>query len=226
MLSAAPWLPSVRFLRIGEVADEAEHSFSVQANGQGAAALVARMPRIEELRLFAHDVEVRELFDLPLTRLRVLQVYHLHEYPLRLLADNPALGCLTHLLIHPGRAEDDADVRLEHIQALAASPYLRRLTHLQLRLTDAGDAGIEAIVNSGLLARVKSLDLQHGVITDDGARLLAACPAVARLERLDLSDNRLTEEGTAALRAAGAPLRADAQHRADSDDWRYQADIE
>jgi uncharacterized protein (TIGR02996 family) len=230
VLRTAPWLPSVRVLRIGEVADEDEHNFSCQANGEGTAALVARMPRVEELRLFAHEVEVQELFELPtLTHLRVLQVYHLHEYPLDKLAANPALGRLTHLLLHPGHffPDDGADIRLEHIDALARSPHLRSLTHLQLRLSDAGDAGCEVLVKSGLLRRLRSLDLQHGCITDAGARLLAACPDVARLERLDLGDNELTDEGARALRDAGAPLHGgDDQHHAGDDEWCYQADIE
>ena len=54
--------------------------------------MVQRMPRLEELYLFAHGVDGHLLFTLPLPNLRVLQVYHSLAYPLENLAKNPSLA--------------------------------------------------------------------------------------------------------------------------------------
>jgi uncharacterized protein (TIGR02996 family) len=223
-------LANVRIVRFGEPVDERHHGFNCTAVVRGVPQMVAHMPRLEELYLLAHqrDEDIAALFALQsLGRLRVLQVYHLHHYPLELLAANPTLTNLTHLLVHPGRAEDErADIRLEHVCALVRSPHLPRLTHLQVRLCDMGDEGCEEIVRSGILRRLKVLDLQHGLITDEGAKMLAACPDLPDLERLDLSDNALTDEGIELLQGTGVRLVANNQHDLDDDEWRYQADIE
>ena len=56
-------------------------------SGRTVHALVGRMPRLEELYLFAHSVDGGALFALPMPNLRVLQVYHSHDYPLERLAE-------------------------------------------------------------------------------------------------------------------------------------------
>ncbi len=184
--------------------------------GLNTVALVRRMPRLEELYVFASEYDAGPLFDLEtLKNLRVLQLYHSHELPLWKLANNPAFSRLTHLLIHPkaagvwGRAP-----YIEHhdFSSILFSPHLRSLTHLRLRLTDIGDQGCEQIVRSGILKRLKVLDLRHGSVGDEGARILAACPDLKHLELLDLSRNELTAEGIAALQAVGIGLRVEYQH--------------
>ena len=98
------------------------------------------------------------------------------------------------------------------LEALVRSPHLKKLTHLQLRLSDMGDAGCRAIVESGILRRLRWLDLRHGCISDEGARILADCPDLKTLEHLDLGRNALTAEGIARLEAVGIPsLRTDDQ---------------
>jgi hypothetical protein len=189
------------------------------------------MPRVEELHLLCKSYDVERVFALPnLGNLRVLRVYHLgicgsreerliYAYPLGVLAANPALTNLTHLLFHPHHPERYTHYRrggqrsflpLELVRALVRSPLLPRLTHLQLRLSDMGDAGVRLLIDSGILKRLRWLDLRHGAVTDEGARLLAACPDAARLEHLDLSRNAVGPDGLAALRAAGVPARAEA----------------
>jgi hypothetical protein len=186
------------------------------------------MPRLEELHLLCKDFDSVPVFGCrTLTNLRVLRVYHLgkdgtevwhrgererYEYPLDVLASNPALSNLTHLLFHPHHEERGTSfLPLEEVQALLASKHLRRLTHLQLRLSSMGDEGCAALVQSGTLKRLRWLDLRHGCITDEGARTLAACPDLKNLQHLDLCRNGLTAAGVAALSATGVPLRADHQ---------------
>jgi hypothetical protein len=176
---------------------------------------LAKMPRIEEVYLYAHSVPAASVFALPLPHLRILRYDHELDYPLDVLADNPTLGNLTHLLCHPHaqRPEDlVAYIRLDQLRAVCRSPHLARLTHLQLRLTDFGDQGIEEIIQSGLLKRLRVLDLSLGCASDQGAALLAARPELKNLALLDLSANALTDEGIAALKATGVNVVAERQH--------------
>jgi uncharacterized protein (TIGR02996 family) len=219
--------PSLGNLRVLEVGDDDEQC---RTSALGVEELVRRLGRLEELVLLAHEVDTETLFALPLPHLRKLQVYHVHHYPLELLAANPSLRRLTHLLLQPHALEprhDHAYITLEGVRALVHSPHLVSLSHLQLRLSDMGDAGVEEIVRSGLLARLKSLNLGPGRITDAGARLLAGCPDLRRLEALDLHNNRLSDEGIAALQATGVPLVADNQRdplTPEDDDYEYLAE--
>lgn len=173
------------------------------------------MPDIEELYLPASGVDATGLFALRLPNLRILQLYHNHEYPLEILAANDSLTRLEQLLCHPQAArltQDEAHIRLEQLQAICRSPHLTSLTHLRLRLTDFGDEGAREIVQSGILKRLKVLDLRHGCMTDEGVRILAACPDLRNLEYLDLSRNALTEEGIGVLETGDVEFDATHQH--------------
>ncbi len=214
-LMECPYLGNLRAFQLGPEGD------SCHMNGEHAVDLVEKMPLLEDLRLFAHRVDVERLFALPLPHLRVLYVYHLHEYPLEVLADNPTLGNLTQLACWPHALEpgdNDAYIQLEGVRALVHSPHLKKLTHLQLRLSDTGDEGCEEMVRSGILGRLCSLDLTGGRVTDVGARILADCRELRHLERLDLTNNMLTGAGIAALRKAGVTVEADQQFEYDPDD--------
>jgi uncharacterized protein (TIGR02996 family) len=234
-LIGAPCLRGLRVFQMGDVDGEPPEDGwgDCHTYAPGLEHVVAGMPRVEELHLLCKAYDPRRLFALPnLTRLRVLRVYHLgvrdeegvrYEYPLDVLASNPALAHLTHLLFHPHMPEYhpetyDEEQRtgrhpsflpLGQVRALVRSPHLKSLTHLQLRLSNMGDAGVREVIDSGILARLKWLDLRHGCITDEGARLLADCPDARRLEHLDLSRNAVSAEGLALLRQAGVPARAD-----------------
>jgi uncharacterized protein (TIGR02996 family) len=206
-LLRSPYLGNVRVLQLGQQEEQNGPNtyYNCHTSGEAAVGLVKRMPRLEELYLLAHAVDTAQLFGLKtLGKLRVLQVYHNHHYPLAKLAKNPSFGGLTHLLCHP-HGLDDADpyIRLPELKAVVNSKALKSLTRLQLRLTDVGDKGCQEVVTSGVLKRLKVLDLRGGVITDAGARTLAACPDLRNLELLNLDSNCLTEEGVKALRAAG-----------------------
>jgi len=233
-LVAAPWLAGVRSLTLGESClDYKEDHFNCRCSAPEAHLLVARMPRLERLHLFAHEVDTASLFALPtLDRLRELVVFHLHDYAWQALADNPAVANLETLLAHPGHVWEDepSPTGLDAVRPLFHSPHLLRLRHLALRISDMGDAGCAVLVESGLLGRLRILDLRHGCIGDTGARLLADDPATARLEGLEITDNQVSEAGIEALRAAGVRLigHPDDQHEADDEDaeWRYMGDIE
>jgi uncharacterized protein (TIGR02996 family) len=245
-LRGAPFPKHLRAFQLGRSApDEYEvirqhpggpadpYNFPLPANGEHVLGLIREMPGLEELHLFAHDVETEGLFALrALKRLRVLQLYHDFPYPLETLAGNSAFSNLTHLLVHPHATPwDGSAIGLEQVRAVVRSRQLRNLTHLQLRLSDMGDKGCEEIVRSGVLGRLKVLDLRHGCVTDEGARALAACPDLRNLELLDVQRNRLTAAGVKALKSAGIWVRAENQQQPDegggyNDDYLYDGDVE
>jgi uncharacterized protein (TIGR02996 family) len=214
-LLGAPFLGSLRVFQMGDTDGEPpeegwghNHTYA-----PGIERVIAEMTRIEELHLLCKEYDPAALFSLPnLTNLRVLRMYALgepnsdpehFEIPLDALAANPALGNLTHLMLHPHFADNRSFIPLSRVAPLFHSPHLKRLTHLQLRLSDMGDDGVRELISSGLLKRLKHLDLRHGAITDTGARLFAACPETQGLERLDLSRNAVTPQGLRILRQAG-----------------------
>jgi uncharacterized protein (TIGR02996 family) len=221
-----PHFSNLRVFQLGWTSDEVYGDFcdfQCHLTGNHVHEMIKRMPHIEELYLFAHQVNGHRLFALPMPNLRILQMYHSLEYPLEKLAKNASLGRLTHLLIHPHAFEGDVACTLKGLKAIAKSPHLKSLTHLRLRLTVFGDDGVKEILNSGLIGRLKMLDLRHGRVTDAGAKLLADCPDVRKLQMLDLSRNELTKKGIAALNATGVPLQVEHQHEStqetDSEDY-------
>jgi uncharacterized protein (TIGR02996 family) len=208
-LAAAPYFGNVRLFQLGP-------EDNCHTDGEQAVEFVEQMPRIQELRLYAHRVDLRQLLALPLPHLRVLDVRHQHEYPLEVLAANPTLGKLTHLTLWPHalRPDDDGSyIPAQAVRDLVHSPHLTSLTHLHIYLSDLGDEGCMEIVRSGILKRLKVLDLWSGRITDAGAGTLAACPDLSNLERLRISENQLTQAGIAALAATGIQVEADHQYR-------------
>jgi uncharacterized protein (TIGR02996 family) len=224
------YLGNVRVLQIGERAE----GRSCHMNGAAAVGLVKVMPRLEELYLLAHEVDTEQLFGLKtLDCLRVLQVYHMDNYPLARLANNPSLARLTDLLLFPHSADDyEPYIRLNDLRAVVRSPRLTSLRRLEVRMTNAGDAGCQEIVESGVLKRLQVLDLRFGRISDAGAATLAASPDLRNLESLDLTGNCLTAKGVSALKATGVNLRADRQWAAtdnEEDDYQnylFEGDIE
>jgi uncharacterized protein (TIGR02996 family) len=199
-------LANLRVFRLGEPVEEDYTEgpyWSCHTPGGVAPGLVRQMPNLEELYLLCRKPDTGKIFNLPMPRLRVLQVYHADKYAFDRLAGNPTLGGLTHLLCHPRALEEEhAYIRLAGLKAICRSPHLTALTHLRLRLADFGDDGIAEVINSGLIQRLKVLDLRHGVITDEGAERLAQCPDAKNLDLIDLSYNTLTEAGAAVLRRA------------------------
>lgn len=234
-LIGSPFLANLRAFRMGDEIPAEDGWCDCHTYARGLEHVIAGMDRIEVLDLYCKGYDSRVMFGLPnLTHLRELRVYHQfgnaegrrggrgYVYPLDILAKNPAFANLTHLLFHPHQSEDGDDsgrdlsyIPLEQVRALARSPHLKSLTHLQLRLSDMGDDGVREIITSGILKRLKWLDLRHGCVTDEGANLLAACADARNLEQLDLSRNAVSAKGLAALRkakihaVANKPLTAD-----------------
>jgi uncharacterized protein (TIGR02996 family) len=213
-LLGSPLLRCLRVFQMGDYDGEPPEDDWVDNHTYGLEIerLIAEMPHIEELHLLCKDYDRAALFTLPnLTNLRVLRMYALgdpnnhddeFEIELDVLARNPALGNLTHLMLHPHYAYGRSFIPLRRVVPVFRSPHFKSLTHLQLRLSDMGDEGVREIVSSGILKRLKWLDLRHGRITDEGAKLFAACTDTKNLEQLDLSRNAVSSDGLRVLRQA------------------------
>lgn len=226
--------PNLRVFQLGELANPGEiESINTQMNFRcDAVTLVKKMPRLEELYLGAHGVDVGKLFALKsLTHLRILQVDHVEEvYPLEILARNSSLSKLTDLLICPHgfsgtNTGDNSYLPLSRVREVLRSPHLGSLKHLRLRLSDMGDAGCEEIVQSGILKRLKVLDLAQGCISDKGAEVLARSPDL-NLDWLVIRSNWVSDAGVKALKARVANLQADSQFAPGSDESMYGGDME
>jgi uncharacterized protein (TIGR02996 family) len=236
-LLKSPYLGNLRVFKVGfsdDCPDGLRHSTMVRPFDDITAdhifAFLDKCPRLEELYLNNSDGDVGPLFESSaLGGLRVLQFYYAlgssypprtgPAYPLSALAGNTALRNLHTLRLHPGR---DATLEIDEVRALLSSPNLPALRHLQLHMTDYGDAGAQAIAESGILGRRKVLDIAYGNMTDEGARLLAESPGLKNLELLDVSRNALSPVGIAALRETGVKVLADGQHEADYQDYLYE----
>jgi uncharacterized protein (TIGR02996 family) len=247
-LVGAPCLESLRVFRTGDDDDEPPEDGWVSSSRSHVAGLddlLVAMPRVEEIHTLSYGINLRHVFSSGnLTNLRVLRMYHIGGrerngvspvYPLDVLAANPAFANLTQLRFHPHQPEGlwgttgGSYIPLDQVRALVRSPHLKKLTHLQLRLSDMGDDGIREIIVSGILKRLAWLDLQHGCVTDEGARQLAACADAKRLERIDLSYNGVTATGLAALRSAGVNAVANnplAQDQLDNREYLRHGDFE
>ena len=213
VLAAGPFLRAVRAFHLGSPATLGEnYFFSGHFFGAAAHLVVRQMPRVERLELHAYDVDTAAVFAMPMPELRHLSVMLVSRYPLELLAANPSVSKLESLQCQPCGRDPGACIRLEHLQAICRSPYLKQLTTLCLRLTDFGDAGVRELIDSDALARLRVLDLRGGCVTDAGARLLAVSPHLRGLTFLNLGRNALTDAGVAMLQATGVNVHCGDQH--------------
>ncbi len=226
-LGKAP-LRNLRFFQLGDDDDQCHTS------GETVMEAVSAMPRIEHLHFYAHRIDTEDLFSRDLPHLKSLYAHHGYSFPVERLAANPSLKNLEAISFFPHALEPDDDeayLRLEHIEAIAASTQLPNLRRLEFRICSMGDAGIEAICRSDLLERLEVLDLTYGEITDHGAKQLAATPAARTLRRLVLDYNQLTAEGITALEALELPELSAQEQFSDLEDdglpeYLWHGDIE
>jgi uncharacterized protein (TIGR02996 family) len=91
-------------------------------------------------------------------------------------------------------------IGLRRAQVLFASPHLGRLTELDLRHNHIRPGGLAALYEANL-SRLTSLDLTHNQLGDGSAELLTR-PGWPRLKHLNLSHNDLPDSTAVALAAA------------------------
>ncbi|MCU0704825.1 MAG: TIGR02996 domain-containing protein [Fimbriiglobus sp.] len=95
------------------------------------------------------------------------------------------------------------------IRALAASPHLGNLTHLNLVGSPIGDAGMAALCRSRLGETLRRVEFPNTQITDAGVKAMVNSPlfAIMHGSRLNLNMNRIGDEGLKALTESEYLLR-------------------
>lgn len=112
------------------------------------------------------------------------------------LAASPCLVHVTSLRLgmYSGHNLKKAD-----LEALASSPHLKNLTHLNLRECWIYAGDMQRILGFGLFKNLTHLNLSRNPLFPGGAAALAASPSIKNLTHLDLSDNRIGAIGAAAI---------------------------
>jgi hypothetical protein len=157
----------------------------------------------------------RALSDLERSRDKTLFVHETDASVLREIVWNRRAEVAERIVAH-------GPIGPEGTKAIAESPHLRRLRHLDLSGARVGDEGVEALASSPALATVEELELgpltpgrgrRHygfrslgALVTnelgDSAFAALARSPYVAALARLDLSASAASDAGVAALAAS------------------------
>jgi uncharacterized protein (TIGR02996 family) len=91
----------------------------------------------------------------------------------------------------------------DRIEALAASPFLQRVSYLDLSNNPVRDHGARCLANSRYLARVQGLNLSSSGIGDAGLKALGASPHLAEVRELYLGDNYISNTGVRAFAQSG-----------------------
>lgn len=107
--------------------------------------------------------------------------------------------------VHLGRVRD-------RLEALAASPLLRRVSHLDLSNNPVRDVGARLLAESPNLDRLRGLNLSSSGLGDSGLKALAASTHLSSLRELYLCDNRIGSAGARALAASPLALQLEAVH--------------
>ncbi|MFO0547658.1 MAG: hypothetical protein U0271_04670 [Polyangiaceae bacterium] len=179
------------------------------AIGREGAALLAREPKLQNLRVLAllgnklGDDGVARLAGSPnLTRLRALDLRKNKvgvKGAAALGAAFPELRTLDLTGNTLGRAG---------LEALCNAGGLGKLRELCLQQTGLDGAALGSLAAAEFLGRVRVLSLRSNKLSDAGAALLAASPHGANLELINLNNNDLTEDGKRLLTASRALPRA------------------
>ncbi len=95
------------------------------------------------------------------------------------------------------------------LRALAASPHLGNLTHLNLLASPIGDGGMAALCGSGLAHTLRRVEFPNTAISDVAVNALTKSPLFAHMygPRLNLMMNRIGDEGLKAIAASEHLLR-------------------
>lgn len=237
-LREAPFLATLRYLRIGEIRGGGEPYwwFNSSGNAELLSRVVERMPRLEELHMLNRTrgnprFDPHPVFRLEMPNLRVLRAYNLFDHASAVLAANASLKSLKQLRFHshaddPCFSQRGPYLTLSDLRNILRSKHLQGLTHLEFRLSDVGDGGCAEVVQSGALKRLKVLDLRHGRITDEGVRHLVNSPDLRNLTWLDVSRNAISARGIDMLTRSGVPFEIDGQHAANDAHWLIEGDWE
>jgi formylglycine-generating enzyme required for sulfatase activity len=93
----------------------------------------------------------------------------------------------------------DKSITDEWVVALAASPHLEKLKHLNLTYGSVTAVGAAALATSPYLAKLNKLALYNNQIGDEGAIAIASSASIANLVELNLDSNGIGDKGAMAF---------------------------
>jgi uncharacterized protein (TIGR02996 family) len=174
----------------------------ISGRGANLLAHATVLPALEHLDLGDNQIDDTGVWHLARTRtLRRLSVLNLAGNPfgdtgVRALARGPLLPRL--LARHPVLDLRRTDTGPVGLQALVAGDVLRPVTALWFDGNRLGDAGLTALTATDL-PHLRELHLAGNGITDEGIVALASVPMLHRLTLLDLADNGVSKAGVVTL---------------------------
>jgi uncharacterized protein (TIGR02996 family) len=185
---------------------------------RGEATELFRGGLVESVTISTPDLlkHADELFRL--APIRHLRLFKTGRHVLTLAALPYLAGVSTLDLANAHKFDDNNHLDTAGVQALASSPYLTRLTTLDLRWNRIGDEGVGALASSPYLGRLTNLNLfDTGLVTCAGGngiglslsciQALLASPHLPNLTDLDISGNSLGTGAVCALAASPALAR-------------------
>ena len=223
LVSAAPQLPGLRHLFLGDItSEESELSWINQSD---LGPLLQAFPGLESLGVRGgSELSFSKLAHENLKKL-VIQTGGLSRSTIReiFLCDFPALE---HLELLFGEENYGFDGGVEDLQPLLSGRLFPKLKYLGLMNSVIANDIAAVLVNSPIVGRVESIDLSLGNLDDEGVRSLMALASHAQLRRLNISHHYASKETVGALVKA-LPFEVVAEDRQEpEDDWRPIAHAE
>jgi hypothetical protein len=215
MVAAAPRIPNVRTLFIGDMTfEECEISWITQSD---VTPLFRAYPELEHFG-------VRGSTELKIglvqhSRLKSL-IVECGGLPATILKEvlGSQFPALEKLELWLGDGNYGADATVADLQPLLSGNLFPKLYSLGLRDSEIADDVAIALAGAPLTKRIKVLDLSLGNLSDKGAEALLASPAVAALEKLDLHHHYLSDPVISRLNQLGPQIDASEKKDADEED--------
>ncbi|WP_237074083.1 STM4015 family protein [Mycobacteroides abscessus] len=223
LLAAAPQLPNLRALFIGDMTSEdCEISWIRQSD---LTPLLTGFEELEELVIRGGtDLQLQSVQHSALQRLAI-ESGGLPASVVRAVAASD-LPALIDLELWLGTKEYGADSTVQDLAPILTGEHLPSLTRLALRNSDYEDQIAVAAATAPAIAQLKNLDLSMGVLTDTGAQALLTGQSLTHLTTLNLAHNYLSEDIKSqlqtALESAGVQLNLES---GDADEYEFNGEI-
>jgi hypothetical protein len=220
LVSAAPRLPSLRAIFLGDiVVEEQEISWIAQSD---VTPILEAYPELEILRVRGSE----GLAFRPTTHAKLRELaFETGGLPAEVVTSICAskLPALEHLELWLGGFDYQRSTELSHLAPLLSRDLFPKLRYLGLKNARDADAIAAAVADSKIMGQLRVLDLSMGTLGYDGAEALLASPHVAKLEKLILAHHYLADVTQARLRALKIEVDLSDPQGEAGEDERYHA---
>jgi hypothetical protein len=218
LIAAAPRLPALRHLFIGDVTfEESEISWIKQGD---VTPVFDAFPGLHTLRVRGTDgLELRPVRHAALREL-AFESGGLPAGIVGAVAESD-LPDLRHLELWLGTDNYGGDATVEDLTPILAGARWPALEYLGLRDAEIADAIAAAVAAAPVVARLHTVDMSMGALSDVGATALLTGQPLTHLRRLDLHHHFLTEPMEVRLREELEPagVEVDLSDRQQEEEW-------